>query len=106
MILLRAGDWRRVIGLSLIVIGLFLIQFVASYRQIIELMKLSQYAMRDLRVELYRHILSLELAYFDHNPVGRLVNRVSNDIETLNEMFSTVAVALFQDLLIMFGIVA
>ncbi len=105
MILLRAGDWRRVIGLSLIVIGLFLIQFVASYRQIIELMKLSQYAMRDLRVELYRHILSLELAYFDHNPVGRLVNRVSNDIETLNEMFSTVAVALFQDLLIMFGIV-
>jgi ABC-type multidrug transport system fused ATPase/permease subunit len=105
MILLRADDWRRVILLSLVVIALFLIQFVASYRQIIELMKLSQYAMRDLRAELYRHILSLELSYFDRNPVGRLVNRVSNDIETLNEMFSTVAVALFQDLLIMLGIV-
>jgi ABC-type multidrug transport system fused ATPase/permease subunit len=105
MILLRADDWRRVILLSLIVIALFLIQFVASYRQIIELMKLSQFAMRDLRAELYQHILSLELSYFDRNPVGRLVNRVSNDIETLNEMFSTVAVALFQDLLIMVGIV-
>ncbi len=106
MILLRADDWRRVVELSLIVIALFLIQFFASYRQIIELMKLSQYAMRDLRAELYRHILSLELSYFDRNPVGRLVNRVSNDIETLNELFSTVVVALFQDLLSMIGIVA
>jgi len=106
MIVLRAADWRKVALLSLLVIFLFLVQFVASYGQIIELMKLSQYAMRDLRAELYRHILSLELSYFDRNPVGRLVNRVSNDIETLNEMFSTVAVALFQDTLIMAGIVA
>ena len=49
----------------LLVIGLFLIQFFASYLQIIALMKLSQYAMRDLRLDLYRHLLSLELYFFD-----------------------------------------
>jgi ATP-binding cassette, subfamily B, multidrug efflux pump len=102
---LRVADWRRVLLASLFVIGLFLVQFAASYLQIVALMKLSQFAMRDLRLDLYRHILSLELKYFDKNPVGRLVNRVSNDIETLNEMFSSVLVALFQDMVIMAGIV-
>jgi len=103
---LRQADWLRVAWYVLIVIGLFLVQFVASYLQIIALMKLSQYAMRDLRLDLYRHCLSLELSFFDKNPVGRLVNRITNDIETLNEMFSSVAVAVFQDLMIMAAIVA
>jgi len=102
---LRSADWFRVGMYVLLVIGLFLVQFAASYLQIIALMKLSQYAMRDLRLDLYRHCLSLELSFFDKNPVGRLVNRITNDIETLNEMFSSVAVALFQDLIIMAGIV-
>ena len=105
MISLRRADWDHVVFAVLLVVVIFFVQFVASYRQIIALMKLSQYAMRDLRADLYRHLLSLELSFFDRNPVGRLVNRVSNDIETLNEMFSTVAVALFQDLLIMAGII-
>jgi ATP-binding cassette subfamily B multidrug efflux pump len=104
LIALRSSDWRNVLFFALLVIGLFLVQFVASYLQIIALMKLSQYAMRDLRLDLYRHMLSLELAYFDKNPVGRLVNRVSNDIETLNDMFSSVLVTLFQDIIIMAGV--
>jgi len=103
---LRQADWLRVAWYVFIVIGLFLVQFAASYLQIIALMKLSQYAMRDLRLDLYRHCLSLELSFFDKNPVGRLVNRITNDIETLNEMFSSVAVAVFQDLVIMAAIVA
>ena len=103
---LRQADWIKVAWYVCIVIGLFLVQFAASYLQIIALMKLSQYAMRDLRLDLYRHCLSLELSFFDKNPVGRLVNRITNDIETLNEMFSSVAVAVFQDLVIMAAIVA
>jgi ATP-binding cassette, subfamily B, multidrug efflux pump len=104
-ILLRQHDWRRVIFAVVGILALFLVQFGASYLQIIALMKLSQYAMRDLRLDLYRHLLSLELKFFDGNPVGRLVNRVTNDIETLNELFSTVLVTLFQDLIIMAGVV-
>jgi ATP-binding cassette subfamily B multidrug efflux pump len=88
-----------------VLLALFFLQFLASYFQIIALMKLSQRAMRDLRLDLYRHMVSLELAWFDRNPVGRLVNRVTNDIESLNEMFSSVLVTLFQDILIMAGVV-
>jgi ATP-binding cassette, subfamily B, multidrug efflux pump len=102
---LRRADLLRVAWLVLLVIGLFSVQFAASYLQTIALMKLSQYAMRDLRLDLFRHCLSLELSFFDKNPVGRLVNRVTNDIETLNEMFSSVAVAVFQDMVIMAAIV-
>jgi ATP-binding cassette, subfamily B, multidrug efflux pump len=103
---LRRADLLRVAWLVLFVIGLFSVQFAASYLQTVALMKLSQYAMRDLRLDLFRHCLSLELSFFDKNPVGRLVNRVTNDIETLNEMFSSVAVAVFQDMVIMAAILA
>jgi ABC-type multidrug transport system fused ATPase/permease subunit len=91
----------------LIVLGLiilFAIQFVAAYYQNLTLMKLSQYSMRDLRVELFARILSYEVNYFDTNPLGRLVNRITNDIEVLNEMFSSVLVSLFQDILLLTGI--
>ena len=105
MIRLRRGDWDHVVLAVLAVVALpgpvpRLIP--ADYRAH------EAVAIRHARLAarpLYRHLLSLELSYFDKNPVGRLVNRVSNDIETLNEMFSSVAVAVFQDLLIMLGIV-
>jgi ABC-type multidrug transport system fused ATPase/permease subunit len=103
--LLRAHDWNATIRISALLLGLFVLQFFASYLQIIALMKLSQRAMRDLRLDLFRHLLSLELAWYDRNPVGRLVNRVTNDIESLNEMFSSVLVTLFQDIVIMAGVI-
>ena len=105
-LMLRSADWKAVALLSVFIIALFLVQFAAAYLQIVALMKLSQLAMRDLRLDVYRHLLSLELAWFDRNPVGRLVNRVTNDIETLNEMFSSVLVTLFQDIIIMTGVTA
>jgi ABC-type multidrug transport system fused ATPase/permease subunit len=102
---LRASDMKMVIKVSFIILGLFAIQFAASYLQILTLMKLSQKAMRDLRTDLYSHMLSLELSFYDKNPVGKLVNRVTNDIESLNEMFSSVIVNMSQNLLIMAGVI-
>lgn len=102
--LLRIHDIHHTGIMVLIILGLFLLQFAASYFQIITLMKLSQYAMRDLRIDLFSHITSLELSFFDKNPIGKLVNRITNDIESLNELFSTVLVTLVQDVLILFGI--
>jgi ATP-binding cassette subfamily B protein/subfamily B ATP-binding cassette protein MsbA len=67
-------------------------------------MKLSQLAMKDLRKDLFSHILTLEVSYYDKNPIGKLVSRVTNDIETLNEFFSSVVITLFQDILMMLGI--
>ena len=102
---LRKNDWIATIRTVAVLLALFLLQFGASYLQIIALMRLSQRAMRDLRLDLFSHMLSLELAWFDRNPVGRLVNRVTNDIESLNEMFSSVLVTLFQDIIIMAGVI-
>ncbi len=101
---LRAMDFRRIIQYVFIIISILLIQFCAAYLQIIFLMKLSQFAMKDLRKDVFSHIISLEVSFYDKNQIGKLVNRVTNDIETLNELFSSVLVTLFQDILIMFGI--
>lgn len=102
--MLRSYDIGQIGIIVAVVLGLFILQFAAAYFQIITLMKLSQFAMRDLRIDLYSHILSLELSFFDKNPIGRLVNRITNDIESLNELFSTVLVTLVQDILILSGI--
>lgn len=102
--LLRIHDIRQTGFMVLFILGFFILQFAASYFQIITLMKLSQYAMRDLRTDLFVHITSLELSFFDKNLIGKLVNRITNDIESLNELFSTVLVTLVQDVLILTGI--
>jgi len=102
---LRKEDIRGIVRFVLIIIAVLLVQFVSSYIQILLLMRLSQHAMRDLRSDLFTHILSLELSYFEKNPIGRLVNRVTNDIERLNELFSSVLITFFQDILMMAGII-
>lgn len=101
---LRAWDFTRILLLFFFIVALLLVQFGATYLQIFLLMKLSQNAMRDLRKDLFSHILSLEVSYYDRNPLGKLVNRVTNDIETLNELFSSVLITLVQDLLLMVGV--
>jgi ATP-binding cassette subfamily B multidrug efflux pump len=106
LLCLRAHDLSHIGRLVLLMLAVFSIQFVASYAQIVSLMRLSQHSMRDLRRDLFGHIVSLEVSYFDKNPIGRLVNRVTNDIEVLNEMFSSVLITLFQDVLILAGITA
>jgi len=100
----RSNDVTNIMRYVIIMLLIFTVQFVATYLQIVSLMRLSQHSMRDLRRDLFGHVLSLEVAYFDKNPIGRLVNRVSNDIEVLNDMFSSVLITLFQDILILLGI--
>ncbi|MBN1306314.1 MAG: ABC transporter ATP-binding protein [Chitinispirillaceae bacterium] len=106
LLMLRADDLQRIGRYVLLIICIFSVQFLASYGQNIALSGLSQNAMRDLRCDLFAHVLSLELPFFDTNPIGKLVNRVTNDIEALNEMFSSVLITFFQDALILAGIAA
>jgi ATP-binding cassette, subfamily B, multidrug efflux pump len=104
MALLRNRDLKGIGLFVLIFLAAYFLQFVASYFQNIFLMQLSQKAMRDLRKDLFRHILSLKLSFFDKNPIGKLVNRVTNDIEALNELFSSVLITFLQDVIILTGI--
>ena len=62
--------------------------------------------MHDLRMEIFAHLQKQDLAYFDRNPVGRLMTRTINDVETLNELFSTGVVGLLSDVFTVFGIAA
>jgi ATP-binding cassette subfamily B multidrug efflux pump len=65
-----------------------------------------QNAMRDLRKDVFAHIQSLHMGFFDRYPVGRLVTRATNDVENVAEMFSAGIVALVTDILRMFGVAA
>src|SRR5690606_7581795 len=65
--------------------------------------KTGQSAMRDLRRDVFAHLTRLHLGFFDRYPVGRLVTRVTNDVENLSEMFSAGIVALVTDVLKMIG---
>ncbi|MDE2060624.1 MAG: ABC transporter ATP-binding protein, partial [candidate division NC10 bacterium] len=81
-----------------------LIGFLSQYAQSYTMQSTGQRAMHDLRVQLFTHLQRQDLAFFDRNPVGRLMTRVINDVETLNELFGSGVVALLGDLLTLIGV--
>lgn len=78
--------------------------FLATFSQIMVLEWVGQSVMHTVRQRLFSNILSLDLAFFNNNPTGRLVTRLTNDIQNMNEMFTSVIVTLFNDLLRLAGI--
>ena len=62
-------------------------------------MMVAQYSLSDLRLALFRHVEQLPMAFFDRNPVGRLVSRMTTDIDAINEMFGSGSLTLLMDLL-------
>ena len=73
------------------------------YGQNLLVMSVGQKAMRDLRVELFAHIESLSLSFFDHNPVGRLMTRLANDVDALADLLTQGVVAMLGDVLLLAG---
>jgi ATP-binding cassette, subfamily B, multidrug efflux pump len=72
--------------------------FLFEYLQVLLTTWIGQRVMFDLRMQIFGHLQRLGLRFFDRNPVGRLMTRVTNDVETLNELFSSGAVTVFGDL--------
>src|SRR6266705_3302102 len=58
----------------------------------------------DLRSQIFRHLQRLHIGFYDRNPVGRLVTRVTSDVDALNEMFTAGVVSIFEDFVVLFGI--
>jgi ATP-binding cassette, subfamily B, multidrug efflux pump len=81
-----------------------LLQFGCEYGQTILTSLLGQRVIRDLRLELFAHLQRLPIAFFDRNPVGRLMTRVTSDIEALNELFTAGVVAGLGDLFALLAI--
>ncbi|WLE99239.1 MAG: ABC transporter ATP-binding protein [Candidatus Electrothrix communis] len=91
-------------NLAFIYGGAVLLAFAAGFIQVVLLEYIGQSIMHRLRNDLYQHILGLDLAFFHRHPVGRLVTRLTNDIQNMHEMFTSVMVTLFNDLLKLVGI--
>ncbi len=98
---LRGLDLVALAYLGVVVLG-FVVLFVQTYTT----QYTGQRAMHDLRMDIFSHLQKQDLAYFDRNPVGRLMTRTINDVETLNELFSTGVVGLLGDVSMVFGIAA
>jgi ATP-binding cassette subfamily B protein len=92
------GDAAMVTRSALLFAGALVVQFGCSYGETMLTSLLGQRVMRDLRHELFAHLQRLPVTYFDRNPVGRLVTRVTSDVEALNELFTAGVVAGLGDL--------
>jgi len=102
---LRSWDIQAIIRLGWILFAILTAGFVLNYGQVYLLQYTGQRIVYDIRQHVFAHMQSLALAFFDGNPVGRLVTRVTNDTEHLLEMYTAVLVNLFKDVFILAGIV-
>lgn len=100
----RQGDIKGLDRIALIFALAIFLNFLLSYLQVYILNYTSQRIIFNIREDLFNHIQGLSIKYFDNNPIGRLVTRVTNDTETLNEMYTSVLVNLFKDFFLLGGI--
>lgn len=93
------GDYQGLLRITLFMIGLLIIQAIMQYGHTYFSAWLGQHVIRDVRVQLYTHILHLRIRFFDKTPIGRLVTRNISDTEALADVFSEGLAALIGDLL-------
>src|SRR5260370_39084425 len=90
--------------IAAIYVGLLVFTFLLEFLQTYFMQWTGQKVMFDLRRQIFRHLQRLHVAFFDKNPVGRLVTRVTTDVDGLNEMFTSGVVSIFEDIFVLAGI--
>ncbi len=78
--------------------------FILEYLQTFTMQMMGQRIMYDLRMQIYRHLQRLDVRFYDRNPVGRLMTRVTTDVDTLNDLFASGVISVFRDVFTLFGI--
>ncbi len=101
---LRRGDYAGITRIALIFIGVVICHFVFSFGHVIIMEYAAQAIMHDLRLTLFRHIQGLSVAFFTRNPVGRLVTRMTSDVQNMHEFFTSIITVLFKDMFLVLGI--
>src|SRR6195256_4430166 len=86
--------------------ALLLISFGLEYMQIYLMQWIGQKVMFDLRSQIFRHLQHMHIGFYDRNPVGRLVTRVTTDVDALSEMFTSGVVAIFENVFVLVFILA
>ena len=99
-----AGDMSGLGLIAAVYFGLLVAKYGIGFLQTYTLQSTGQRIMFDMRREIFNHIQSLSNSFFDRNPVGRLITRVTTDVDVLNEMFSSGLVSVFGDIFTLTGI--
>jgi len=92
--------------IAAIYVGLLAFSFFLEFLQTYYMQWTGQKVMFDLRSQIFRHLQQMHIAFYDKNPVGRLVTRVTTDVDALNEMFTAGVVSIFEDVFVLAGIIA
>lgn len=100
----RDKDFKAINKLSLYFLLTIILTFVLDYLQTMSITIASQKMIYSMRTEVYDHIISRSLSFFDRNAIGRLTTRLTNDIEAISEMYSDVMITLFKDIFMLAGI--
>jgi ATP-binding cassette subfamily B multidrug efflux pump len=101
---IRKKDIHGALYAALVLLGIAMAGFVLNFAQVQVMEYTGQMMMHDLRCRLYDHMQGLRIPFFNRNPVGRLVTRVTNDIGNMHELFTSAVVFVFKDLLLLSGI--
>ena len=101
---IRQNDIRGLGYISALFLAVIVLDFIFNFFQKLIMQYTGQMIMHNLRMRLFTHIQSLSMAFFTRNPVGRLVTRVTNDVQNMDELFTSVITFIFKDLFLLFGI--
>src|SRR5438552_14166433 len=93
-----------IVQIAAVYAGLLIFSFLLEFLQTYYMQWTGQKVMFDLRSQIFRHLQSMHVAFYDKNPVGRLGTRVTTYVDALNEMFTSGVVSIFEDLFVLMGI--
>jgi ATP-binding cassette, subfamily B, multidrug efflux pump len=99
---LSANPWTGIGQISAIYLGTILFGFVSDFFQTYLMQWTGQRAMFDLRRQLMEHLQRLDISYYDRNPVGRMITRVTTDVDVLNDLFASGLVTIIGDVVMLF----
>jgi len=88
-----------------IYLGLLALSYLLEFIQTYLMQWTGQKIMFDMRSQIFRHLQRMHIGFYDRNPVGRLVTRLTSDVDALNEMFTSGVFAIFEDVFVLLGIV-
>lgn len=101
---LRHQDFMGIVKVGFLYMGILMVSLVCSYIQTMTLNQTGQNIIYTVREQLFHHVHSLPLRYFDTHPVGQIVTRITNDVESLNEMYSRILARLFKSTVKIMGL--
>jgi len=105
LLILRGRDLKGVFIIALLMVLILSLNFILTFSQVYAMEVVGQKMMHDLRMKVFSHLQTLSISFFDKNPIGRLVTRLTNDIQNVHEMFTSVLIHLVKDVLLVLGII-